>query len=127
MRKILILVVAIIMVAGIGYTSFLLINHKGAGSLTVSKLRSQVESLHDQRLRVEGRVAPSSIDWDDKAQVMSFVLTDEKETLSVVYKGTVPDDFKPGAALIVEGRYASDGTFEAFGFDNSRSFCAVCH
>jgi hypothetical protein len=62
-----------LIIAVIGYTSYLLISHKEAGPLSVSKLRSVVESPHDQRLRVEGRVAPGSIDWDDKTQVMSFV------------------------------------------------------
>lgn len=127
MSKILILIVAIMIIAGIGYTAYLLFSHEGAGSLTVSELRSQAESLHDQRLKVEGRVASGSIDWDDKAQIISFVLTDEKETLAVVYRGIAPDGFKPGVELIVEGRYTADGTFEALDFGNDRSFCAVCH
>ena len=114
-------------VAGIGYTSFLLINHKGAGTLTVSKLRSQVESLHDQRLRVEGRVVPGSVEWDDKTQVMRFVLTDDRETLGIIYQGIVPDNFKPGNELEVQGSYRSDGTFEARSFGKPSSFCSFCH
>ena len=112
---------------GVSYASYWLFSHNGADSLTVSELRSQAESLYDQQLRVEGKVVPGSIDWDDKAQVVRFVLTDNKGSLSVVYRGIVPDNFKPGADLITEGKYNPDGVFEALSFGSPRSVCSFCH
>ena len=38
---------------------------------------------------------------------------DEKGTLDVDYRGVVPDSFKPGGEVIVEGKYNKDGKFLA--------------
>ena len=127
MRKIWFIIAGIVIVVGIGLTAFILLNHQGTDSLTVSELRSQAESLYSQQVRVGGRVAPGSIDWDDKVQVMKFVLTDDKESLAVIYQGIVPDNFKPESNLVVVGKYGTDGVFEASGFGKGDSFCNACH
>ncbi len=119
-------IVIIVLAAGISYVGFFFFTHEGSSSLTVSELKSQVESF-DRQWSVEGKVAPGSVDWDNETQVMKFVLTDDIEGLSVVYKGIVPDDFKPGTDATVEGKYRTDGVFEASGFGSSRSFCSFCH
>lgn len=117
----------IVIAVGIGYTAYLLFSHKEADSLTVSDLKAQTESLQGQQLRVEGKVAPGSVDWDTETRVIRFVLTDDKDSLHIVYKGIVPDDFKPGAEVVVEGRYVPDDAFEALSFGSRRSFCSFCH
>ena len=126
-RGIWFLVAAVVLAAGLSYVAYSLFMHSGADYLTVSELKSQVESLPDQQVRVGGKVAPGSIDWDDKAKVMRFGLTDDRETLTVVYEGIVPDNFKPGADLVVEGRYRPDDVFEALSFGSRRSVCNLCH
>ena len=85
---------------GLSYAAYSLFIHSGADYLTVSELKSQVESLHDQPVRVEGKVVPGSINWDDKTKEIRFALTDDKESLIIVYEGIVPDNFKPGADLV---------------------------
>lgn len=127
MRKVWFIIAGVIIVAGIGSGAFLFLGHQGAGSLTVSELRSQAESLQDSPLTVEGKVTPGSVDWDEGAQVIRFVLTDGKESLRITYQGIMPDGFKPGNELKVQGRYGADGIFEASGFGSGNSFCAVCH
>lgn len=117
----------VILVVGLGYAAYLLLQHTEARSLSVSELKFQAASFYSQQVRVEGRIAPGSTDWNDKAQVIRFALTDEKESLTVVYQGVVPDTFKPGAELVVEGVYRPDGTFEALGFGRRRSLCNLCH
>ena len=104
-----------------------LVIHSGADYLTVSELRSQAESLNSQQVNVEGKVAPGSINWDDKTKVMRFVLTDDRESLAIVYKGVIPDSFRPGADLVVKGRYHPDDVFEALSFGSRRSICTLCH
>ena len=121
------LVAAVVLAVGLSYVAYSLFIHSGADYLTVSELKSQVESLPDQQVRVGGKVAPGSIDWDDKAQVMRFALTDDKESLTIVYEGIVPDNFKPGAELVVEGRYRPDDVFEALSLGSRRSLCTLCH
>ncbi len=121
------LVAAVVLAVGLSYVAYSLFMHSGADYLTVSELKSQVESLPNQQVRVGGKIAPGSIDWDDKAKVMRFALTDDRESLTVVYEGIVPDNFKPGSDLVVEGRYRPDGVFEATGFGSRRSICSLCH
>ncbi len=112
---------------GLGYVAYSLFVHGGDDSLTVSELKSQAESIYGQQVSVTGKVALGSVDWDEKVQVIRFVLTDDRESLAIVYKGIVPDDFKPGADLVVKGKYRPDGVFEALIFSSSRSLCTFCH
>ena len=121
------LVVAVVLAMGLGYVAYALLIHSGADYLTVSELKSQAESIYGQQVRVTGKVALGSVDWDEKVQVIRFALTDDRESLPIVHKGTVPDDFKPGADLAVEGKYRPDGVFEALGFSSHRSLCTFCH
>ena len=116
-----------IILGGIVFSLFVWSSHSQVDAITVSELTSRGELLPGQRLRVEGKVTPASIEWDNQAQVMSFVLTDDKDSLHAVYKGIVPDNFKPGAELIVEGRYSPDGVFEVASFGSRRSLCSFCH
>ncbi len=112
---------------GLSYAVYSLFVHTGADYLTVSELKAQVEPVYTQQVKVGGRVVPGSIEWDDNSKVMRFVLTDEKEGLTIVYQGIVPDNFKPGTDLVVEGKYRPDDVFEAVSFGSRRSLCNLCH
>ncbi len=126
-RKRWLLVIVAVLAVGLSYGVYSLVIHTGVDYLTVSELKSQAESLQSQRVRVGGKIAPGSIDWDDESKVMKFALIDDKESLTIIHKGIVPDNFKPGADLVVEGKYRSDDTFEAVSFGSGRSFCNLCH
>lgn len=121
------LVAAVVVAVGLGYLAYSRLTQSRPDNLTVSELKTQVESLNDQHIIVEGKVAPGSIDWDDKTKVMRFNLTDDRERLTVVYNGIVPDYFKPGADLIVVGKYRPDNTFEASSIGRRGSLCNACH
>ncbi len=121
------LLAAAVLAVGLGYVAYSLFTHSGADYLTVSELKSQAESLADQQARVGGRIVPGSINWDDEAKTIRFVLADNKESLAVVYEGIVPDNFKPGADLVVEGRYRPDDVFEVLSIGSRRSICNLCH
>lgn len=121
------IIVMIILVVGVGYVTYSLLNHTGADYLTVSDLRSQAESIYGQQVTVTGQIAPGSVDWDEKEETIRFVLTDDGEKLPVVYQGIVPDSFEPGSDLVAEGKYRPDGVFEALRLSRQRSFCTFCH
>ena len=112
---------------GLGYGAYSLFIHSGIDAITVSELMTRVESLHGQQVSVEGKIAPGSVDWDNEARVMRFVLTDDKQSLPAVYQGIVPDNFKPGASLIIEGKHGTDDFFEVSSFGQRRSVCNLCH
>ena len=83
----------------------------------------------DGRIRVSGDVVEGSIVKDEDARVIRFAIrattaNGEKgaasgshetsgESIPVVYAGTVPDIFREGIQVVVEGKMGSDGTFEA--------------
>lgn len=122
-RKIIIIALAV----GLAYTGYALWAHAGSDYITVSELKSQASSLAGRQVRVGGKIAAGSIDWDNSNRTMIFALTDDQETLNITYQGTVPDNFKPGADLVVAGRYQADNILEASGFGTPRSLCNICH
>ena len=77
----------------------------------------------DGRIRVSGDVVEGSIVKDEKARRIRFAIRATKangepvdastQSIPVVYAGTVPDIFREGIQVVVEGKMGSDGTFEA--------------
>lgn len=78
----------------------------------------------DGRIRVSGDVVEGSIVKDDKAREIRFAIRAAKgeqaadgalqaSSIPVAYAGTVPDIFREGIQVVVEGRMGADGTFEA--------------
>lgn len=126
-RKRWLLVAAVVLAVVLGFVAYSFFSHSGTATLTISELRSQAESLYNQPVRVEGKVASGSINWDDKTNGIRFTLTDDKENLIIVYTGFVPDNFKPEVDLVVTGKYRPDDVFEAMSLGNDSSFCIFCH
>jgi cytochrome c-type biogenesis protein CcmE len=80
--------------------------------LTVSELKS-CATCASQSVRVAGVVQAGSIVSDDQKQQISFVIADSGNRLPVVYSGIVPDIFRPGITVVVEGHYTGQGPFQA--------------
>ena len=94
----------------LGYTGFV-----GGASYyyTVSELLEQRGSVDGENVRVNGQVAPGSLEQESGGLVLRFTIFDGEEGLPVVYQGAVPDSFKVGNDVIVEGYLDSDGIFQA--------------
>lgn len=120
------IIIIIVLTVGLSYAGFSLLTHDKSDPLAVSELKLQVEPF-ERQLRIEGKITPGSINWDNETQVITFVLADDKESLTVVYEGRVPDNFKPGTDLTVEGTYRPDGVFEASSVGDDDSYCSFCH
>ena len=101
--------------------------HSGAGVLKVSDLKAQAASLQERFVTVKGKVAPGSVSRDGTTQVTNFAITDEKANLLVTYQGILPDSFKPGAEMEIQGKYRADGVLEAQSFNRPASVCIICH
>ena len=102
----LILIAALVSLSYIGFM----------GSVTyyynVSELLEKANALSNQTIRVSGNVAD---DVDRQGLDMSFTvldLSDNGDSLPVVYNGAVPDTFKVGNQVVLEGEYTA-GVFEA--------------
>lgn len=80
--------------------------------MTVSELHS-CTSCATQAVRVAGIVQDGSIVKDDATNTVRFTIVDGKQTLNVTYSGVVPDIFKAGVQVVVEGRYTGQDPFQA--------------
>ena len=64
-----------------------------------------------QDFRLGGLVEQGTVAKD--GTTIRFRITDKKNTLLVVYRGVLPDLFREGQGVVVEGSLASDGSFTA--------------
>ena len=82
---------------------------------TVSELKAKTAdaSLYEKGIRVSGKVMDNSIERNDKSREHTFKIVEGATALPVQYSGTLPDMFKEGADVIVEGKYTLEGTFMA--------------
>ena len=65
-----------------------------------------------QRFRLGGLVAEGSV-RRGQGQDVEFGVTDTLKTLTVVYRGVLPDLFREGQGVVTEGRLDADGRFRA--------------
>ncbi len=69
-------------------------------------------ALPTEAIRVGGLVAEGSVDRTGEMAV-AFTVTDTAETIRIRYEGLLPDLFREGQGVVIEGRFAGDGVFEA--------------
>ena len=67
----------------------------------------------DSLIRAGGMVKEGSIIKSSNSLEVSFVITDFKNSVIVVYEGILPDLFAENAGVVVQGRLGVDGNFLA--------------
>lgn len=112
-KRLKVIVISSIILSIIGYLTYTGIRDTMAYYLTVSELLARGPSDENVGLRVGGEVIPDSIKWNPKDLKLSFRIRDGGFKLQVDYQGVVPDSFKPGNEVIVEGKYTAEGLFSA--------------
>lgn len=73
---------------------------------------------NEGKIRLSGDVVEGTVQHDAGARELRFAIRSVDAptgapTIPVVYRGTVPDIFRPGIQVVVEGRLDSEGTFQA--------------
>ncbi len=105
-------IIVFLAIGYLGYTGFM-----GAATYyyEVSELTEQGSSIYGENVRVNGQVAPGSVEQEFDGLILRFTLIDidGEDSLPVVYQGVVPDTFKVGNEVVVEGQLNSDGIFQA--------------
>jgi cytochrome c-type biogenesis protein CcmE len=107
-------------IAGVAITGavlYLVLANTGATAeyyMTIQQLRA-CSRCSAQTVRVAGVVVTDSIVRNEVTQVVEFKISDAKTTaaMPVVFSGVVPDIFASGAQVVVEGKLAGDGVFQA--------------
>ncbi len=91
------------------------------GAISYYKTPSELSAADvTKQLRIGGRVVDDSLRRDGR--VVSFDVTDGKDTITVEYRGEVPDTLKNGTDVVAEGRYA--GGQNAFAADRVLAKCS---
>ncbi len=102
-----------IVLIAVGYLSYMGFGSSAVYYYTVSEFMGRGDSAYGENVRVSGQVAPGSIDRDSENLALSFTIVDEGGSLPVVYKGIIPDAFKAGSEVVVEGKLNSGDIFQA--------------
>lgn len=64
-------------------------------------------------VRLGGQVKPGSMTWDAKTLDLRFTVTDGAKEIPVHSTGAPPQMFRDGMGVVVEGRVAQGGVFQA--------------
>ncbi len=107
------LVGGVILAIAVGYLFYLSFGSSVIYYVTVSELVESGAETYDTNIRVVGKVADGSIEWNAEELEVRFTVVQSNATLPVIYKGTKPSGFKEGADILVEGKYHSDKVFRA--------------
>ncbi len=115
LRKKKFLVSGIVLFVALGYLGYTGFVGGATYYYTVSELTEQGSSIYGENVRVNGQVTPGSMQQETAGRTLRFTITDieREENLPVVYQGVVPDTFKEGADVVVEGQLDSNGIFQA--------------
>jgi cytochrome c-type biogenesis protein CcmE len=109
------LIGGLIVVAAVGYLVYAGLKSGSSYYLTVDSFMVEPQ-YHDQRVSLRGRVGKDKLVLDAHALKAEFHLlgdTGNSHDLPVSYHGTIPDLFKAGAEVVVEGKLGPDGIFKA--------------
>lgn len=78
---------------------------------TPTELTEAGENGLGATVRLGGMVKAGSIDWDQDAKVLSFVVTDTKSDVPVRGTEMPPQMFRENIGVVVEGTLGDDGVF----------------
>ncbi|MBA0902278.1 MAG: cytochrome c maturation protein CcmE [Candidatus Nitrotoga sp.] len=71
------------------------------------------EAPQGRSFRMGGLVVANSLKRQEDGLTVHFNVTDTVKSMSVVYKGFLPDLFKEGKGVVVHGKLETDGVFRA--------------
>ena len=88
---------------------------------TVTELEARETEFIGKKIKLAGKVVPGSIERDDQTMDLRFHVwepldgnADAHSAARIVhYEGIVPDSFRDAADVVLEGKTALDGTFQA--------------
>ena len=98
-----------VIAACVGYLIYSASGGSAEYYLTVSELRHHAQTGD---VRVAG-VVQDDVHRTDGGLHVTFTEKDASAEIPVEYTGTLPDIFRPGITVVVEGRLGADGVFHA--------------
>src|SRR6185369_11696001 len=104
-------VAGVLLISAISYLAFAGVQRGWVYTMGVDQY---VASTNEQKLRVRlcGTVSTEQLDVHKAQLTARFVLKGEHASVPVAYKGVIPDMFKPGSEVVVEGQLDKAGLFQ---------------
>jgi len=106
------LIASFIVVAAVGVLIYIGVRGSSMCYLTLAELKSRSDTTYGDKIRLGATVVDGSIQSGADG-VTRFVVTDGANTLPVSYAGSLPSTFEDGADVVLQGKLAPSGTFEA--------------
>lgn len=107
------LLAGLVLAGALGYLIYAGVQSASMYYLTVGELLDRGDSVRNETVRLGGTVLEDSVQTDSSTMLVSFTVSDGQRSIPVRYKGVLPDAFKPGADVVVEGQLDGQGVFEA--------------
>lgn len=80
---------------------------------TIEEVKSMGTEAYVQGLRVKGNLVSGSLVTNPNSLEVSFKIIENGHEMEVHYDGILPDTFKEGSEVLVEGKYTPNGYFDA--------------
>jgi cytochrome c-type biogenesis protein CcmE len=105
-------IVATCAIVGAGFIALSALENKAAYFYSPSDV-FKIKVVAGRAIRLGGMVAEQSIKREADGVTVHFVVKDETDQISVLFKGITPDLFKEKSGVIAEGSMTADGQFIA--------------
>jgi cytochrome c-type biogenesis protein CcmE len=106
------LIAGVLLTLSVAYLSYAGVQKGWVYYLEVDPFVGGVQ-YQDQRVRLCGRVAEEGVNASKAHLTALFVIEGANERVPVLYRGVIPDLFKPGCEVVVEGQLDEAGVFQA--------------
>lgn len=81
--------------------------------VSIEQAKSLTPETQSKGLRVKGYLVPGSLVRSPNSLDVQFVIEENGHEMTVHYDKELPDTFKDGSEVLVEGKYISEGYFDA--------------
>ena len=103
----------IVIGGGVGYFMYQTMQSSWAYYYSVDDFSTTSPAVQEHSFRLAGRVKTGSVERDLENVTLRFTLAGAESELPVQYEGVVPDNFVENREVVVEGRLAAAGVFQA--------------
>ena len=112
-KKRLLIIVAVLAGVGIAVTLALSALQENINLFYTPTQIASGEAPHDTRIRAGGMVEKGSLQRSADSLDVTFVVTDFNKSVTITYRGILPDLFREGQGVVAEGSLGPDGQFNA--------------
>ena len=111
-NKIKIIIISIVFALAFSYFAFMAFTNATMYYYTVSELQTLDSSIHQNVIRVSGKLVPSSYHREASSTISEFSITDGQNSIQTQHDGILPDlFFNKHSEIILQGTFTKEKTF----------------